>query len=113
LARNTNATPITTITVSAPAAQKIPDPEKYSGDRKNLRSFLVQLCLKAATFPTVPEKLRFAVNCLKDNALDQVSPYVKDDTVDLPDLAALVQILENAFGNPNRIQDAERKLNTI
>jgi hypothetical protein len=25
----------------------------------------------------------------------------------------LVQILENTFGNPNRIQDAERKLNTI
>jgi hypothetical protein len=113
LARNTNATPVTTAAASTPAPQKIPDPEKYGGDRNKLRSFLVQLRLKAATFPTVPEKLRFAVNCLKDDALDQVSPYVKDDTVDLPDLAALIQILENAFGNPNRVQDAERKLNTI
>ncbi len=38
---------------------------------------------------------------------------MKDNTVDLPNLAALVQILENAFGNPNRVQDAERKLHTI
>jgi hypothetical protein len=38
---------------------------------------------------------------------------VKDDAVDRPDLAALVQILKNAFGHPNRVQDAERKLNTI
>ncbi len=33
--------------------------------------------------------------------------------MDLPDVASQVQIVENAFGNPNRIQDAERKLNTI
>jgi hypothetical protein len=113
LARNTNATPVTTTTTTVPAPQKIPDPEKYGGDRKKLCSFLVPLRLKAATFPTVEEKLRFSVNCLKDEALDQVSPYMKDDTVNLPNLAALVQILENAFGNPNRVQDAERKLNTI
>jgi hypothetical protein len=64
---------------------------------------LVQLCLNAAIFPTVQENLWFSVNCLKDEALDQVSPYVKDDTVDLPDLTSLVPILENAFGNPNSV----------
>ncbi len=66
LAWNTNATPLTTTTTAAHAAQKIPDPEKYRGDRNKLRSFLVQLRLKAATFPTVQETLHFSVNCLKD-----------------------------------------------
>jgi hypothetical protein len=113
LACSTNATPVTTTTTSASAPQKIPDPEKYIGDRNKLCSFLVQLRLKATTFPTVQEKLRFSVNCLKDEALDQVSPYMKDDTFYLPDLASLVQILENAFGYPNHVQDTERKLNTI
>jgi hypothetical protein len=113
LARNTNATPVTTTTASTPTPQKIPDPGKYGGDRNKLRSFLVPLRLKAANIPTVPENLRFTVNCLKDDALDQVSPYVKDDTVDLPDLSALVQILEYSFCNRNRIQDAELKLNTL
>jgi regulator of replication initiation timing len=32
LARNTNATPVTTATTFVPAPQKIPDPEKYGGD---------------------------------------------------------------------------------
>jgi hypothetical protein len=70
LARNANATPVTTTTTTVPAPQKISDPEKYGGDRNMLCSFLVQLRLKAATFSTVQEKLRFSVNCLKDEALD-------------------------------------------
>jgi hypothetical protein len=113
LARNTNPSPVTTATAPVPAPQKISDPDKYGGDRNKLRSFLVQLRLKAATFPTTQDKLRFAVNSLKHDAMEQASPYVKDDTVELPDLGALIQILENAFGNPNRILNAERKLNTI
>jgi hypothetical protein len=42
-----------------------------------------------------------------------VLPYVRDDRVELRDLAALIQILKNVFGNPNRVRNAENKLFTI
>jgi hypothetical protein len=91
----------------------IPDPEKFGEERNKLRSFLIQLHFKAATFPTIQEKLRFAVKCPTDNALDQNSPYVQHDNVELQDVTALVQILGKAFSNSNRVEDAERKLYTI
>ena len=42
--------------------------------------------------------------------MDQVQQYVKADRVDLKDVEALIDILEEAFGNPNRVAEAEAKL---
>jgi hypothetical protein len=61
LAHNTKATPVTTAATGSPP-RRIQDPGKYGGDRNRLCSFLVQLRLKAATFPTVQERLRFSRN---------------------------------------------------
>jgi hypothetical protein len=94
--------------------EKIPDPERFSGrDRTKLRPYLAQLRLKAATFTDEQAKLRLAVNTLSEEALDQVLPYVQDDRVNFPTLAALITVLENAFGDPNRVANAEHRLNTI
>lgn len=103
---------------AAPADQrhheKIPDPERFSGkDRTKLRPYLAQLRLKAATFADEQAKLRLAVNTLSEEALDQVLPYVQDNRVDFPTLAALITVLENAFGDPNRVANAEYRLNTM
>ena len=44
--------------------------------------------------------------------MDQVQPYVKDNQVDLDNLAALIDILDTAFGKANRVAEVEAKLCT-
>ena len=78
---------------------KILDPEKYKGNRDKLHSFLTQLRLKAALYPNDQSKLRYAVSLLEDRALDQITPHIEDDRIDLNDLAELIGILETAFGD--------------
>jgi len=39
--------------------------------------------------------------------------YVQADQVNLANLAAFITVMENAFGNPNRVAEAQHKLNTI
>ena len=92
---------------------KIPDPEKYKGDRDKLRTFLTQLRLKAALYPDDQSKLRYAVSLLEDCALDQITPHIEDDRIDLDDLAELIGILETTFGDPDRVAIAERKLRSL
>ena len=92
---------------------KIPDLEKYKRDRDKLCPFLTQLRLKAALYPDDQSKLRYPVSLLEDRALDQITPYIEDDRIDLDDLAELIGILETAFGDPDRVATAERKLRSL
>ena len=45
--------------------------------------------------------------------MNQVQSYVENDKVNLANLAALIAILDTAFGNPNRVAEAESKLSTL
>jgi len=92
---------------------KIPDPEHFDGTRSKLPNFLIQLELKAASYSDEQVKLRLAVNYLREDAADQVRSYVCDSRVTIPNLAALIAILENVFGNPNRAAEAESNMSTI
>ena len=42
--------------------------------------------------------------------MDQAQAYITDDHVNLAHLGALITIRENAFGNLNRVPEAEMKL---
>ena len=42
--------------------------------------------------------------------MDQVQQYVKADRIDLANVEALIDILEEAFGNPNCVAEVEAKL---
>lgn len=103
----------TPISVQGPRYDKIPDPERFDGTRSKLSPFITQLQLKTATYPDEQSKLRLAINCLTGDALHQVQSYVRNGTVDLETLADLITILDTAFGNPNRLAEAEAKLATI
>ena len=92
---------------------RIPDPEKYKGDREKLRPFITQLRLKAALYPDHQSQLRYAVSLLEDRALDQVTPHIANDRINLDDLAGLISILETAFGDPDKVATAERKLRNL
>ena len=91
----------------------IPDPEKFDGTKSKLCTFLTHLRVKAACYTNEQSKLRFAINCLTGEAIDQVYPYVQDDRINLDNLAALITILGTVFGNPNRVKEAESKLLTM
>ncbi|MFX3648704.1 MAG: hypothetical protein ACE3JU_15345 [Paenibacillus sp.] len=92
---------------------KIQTPERFDGTHSKLRPFVTQLRLKVCTIGDEQAKLRLAVNRLTGKALDQVTLYVKDDRITLKDISELITLLDNAFGNPNRVADAEAKLATI
>ena len=93
--------------------EKIPDPEKYEGDRDALPEFLLQLRLKAPTLKNEQARLRYGISLLKGKALSQIRPYVHADRIELEDLEALIAKLEAAFGDPDRRSTAEKKLLNI
>ena len=72
----------------------------------------MQLRLHTARCTTEQENLRLAVNCLSGDALDQIRMYVLDDQINFTNLAAFITVMENAFGNPNKVMEAEHMLST-
>ena len=76
---------------------KISFPDKFDGTRSNLRAFTTQLRLKVLSFPNEQSRLCLVINCLAGKAMDQVQQYVKADHVDLENVEALIDILEEAF----------------
>jgi hypothetical protein len=91
------------------------DPEKFTGeDRGKLRSFvaLLRLCLidHPGEFPNEQVKLRYAFSRLEGATLEQLIYLVKDDHVNLANFEAFVTSLEEAYGDPDRVNTAERAL---
>lgn len=115
-ARDATIAALNRIAIIAPAPvqqEKIPRPEKFDGNQSQLSTFIMQLRLYTATFPDEQSKLRAAVLCLTGDAMDQARIYIQDERVNLANLAAFITVMENAFGNPNRVAEAEHKLRTI
>ena len=58
--------------------------------------------------------MRYTFNCLRGIASAQILRYIREDgTIGLEDLPAFIQLLEAAFGNPDRVATAERKMREI
>ena len=100
-----------------PASFPVPDPERYDGNREKLPLFKSHLLMKLqgddARFPTEQHKLRYTVGLLQGNAFAQVQPYILETTIDFTNVTALLNVLEAAFGDPDRTGTAERKLETL
>jgi hypothetical protein len=98
--------------------QSIPDPPCFDGTRARLRPFLAQLRMKVAgdghRFTDALNQIRYAAGLLEGLVLDQILPLIKDDnSISLPDLKDFCQLLENAFGDPDRRATAERQLERL
>jgi hypothetical protein len=102
---------------SVPRREKIPDPPKYSGDRAGLRPFLTHLLLKLSSdndlFPDEQKKLAYTIGRLEGSAFNHLLPYVHATGVNLENTEALVEVLETAFGDPDRVGSAERALENL
>jgi hypothetical protein len=121
------ANPLTLAGRVAPAApqtpedrgQKFPDSPDFSGsDRTQLRGWVAQLQMvirhKPARFPNKESKLRYAFNSVRGITVGQIFPHVREDrTIGLEDLPAFIQLLEAAFGKPNQVATAKRKMRKI
>jgi hypothetical protein len=107
----TRATPHLTPTIT------VPDPERFDGTKDKLRSFVSHLSMKlqidAARFPGDQHQLCYAIGLITGQAFAQVEPYIKPNFVDLANVKALTDILEIAFGDPDRETTAERKLESL
>jgi len=99
--------------------QKFPDSPDVSGsDRTWLKGWIAQLRMvirhKPASFPDEQLKMWYAFNCLRGVALGQILPHVREDgTIGLEDLPDFIPLLEAAFGDPDRVATAERKMQEI
>lgn len=99
-------------------SEHVPDPPMFSGRAKSeLGLFLDQHKIKflknADWFPTLQSRLGYAVNRLSHSALTQIRPYINEFGIQLADLARFYQIVENVFGDPDKIATATRELDIL
>lgn len=98
-------------------SEKMPDIEIYNGDRDKLTAWITDLKIKMNAnrdrFASEQSKLAYAVSRLGGKAKDQVNVYIKEDTIDLENLAAFIKVIETAFGDPDRKGTAQRTLTNL
>ena len=99
--------------------QKFPDSPDFSGsDPPKLRCWITQLRIvirhTPTSFPDKQSKMWYAFNRLRGIALSQILQHIREDReIGLDDLPAYIQLLEAAFGVPNRVATAEQKMREI
>ncbi|KAG0152773.1 hypothetical protein PDIDSM_2578 [Penicillium digitatum] len=85
-------------------SERLPDPDKFEGDRKDLRRFSSQikekLNINRDRFPTPQSRMTYVTNRLKGIPYAQILPYIRDGICQLNDFTDILDILERAFGDP-------------
>lgn len=95
-------------------SEKLPDPDKFDGSRETLRPFLQQIHAKmtanADRFPTSTSRLTYVAGRLTGKAYNLILPRMIRGVPQFPDYVNLLDYLEIAFGDPDRIQNAQNRL---
>ncbi|CBF82237.1 hypothetical protein AN5254.2 [Aspergillus nidulans FGSC A4] len=95
-------------------SERLPDPDWFEGDRKDLRRFISQIHEKMNInrdcFPTPQSRMTYVNNRLKGAPYAQILPYVKKGICQLKDYEDILDILDRAFGDPNRVNNARNEL---
>ena len=101
-------------TESTRQSEKLPDPDKFNGERSDLRRFVSQihekLIVNRDRFPTPQARMAYVTNRLSGTPYAQVLPYIRHGVCQLSDYSAILHILERAYGDPNRIDNARSEL---
>jgi len=100
-----------------PKRESIPKPQEFDGSQDQLRPFIAQLCTKflgdAHKFVEFQHRLAYAVGFLKGKAYEQILPLINEGNINIASVEALITLLENAFGDPDRVRTAERNLQSL
>lgn len=98
-------------------SKKIPDPFLYNGEKDKLDKFLADLRFKLLAnddrFPLEQSKLAYAMSRTTGKAKEQVLPYIKEGAIELENMTAFYELMENAFGDPNRKGTAQYVLQNL
>ncbi|KAH8148280.1 uncharacterized protein LAJ45_07733 [Morchella importuna] len=111
--------PVPPVPVVTQRSEKLPDPEVFRGDRdrERLHLFKQQMRIKllgnADRFPTLQSKLSYAFSRLECVAANQFLQYVGEEGIALPSMLRFYEILDTAFGDPDRMRTARRNLRNI
>lgn len=112
--------PLTTGSYRSPAtrSQKIPDPDRFNGDRGKLENFRLMVVLKLKGnedwYPTEQDRLRYIFSRLEGAAQQQVISRIHlDGSIDFHTTEELWTVLEQAFGDPDRKGTAQRAVQNL
>ncbi|KAH0606106.1 uncharacterized protein H6S33_003767 [Morchella sextelata] len=100
-------------------SEKLPDPDVFRGDRdrERLHLFKQQMKIKLLgntdRYPTLQSKLSYAFSRLEGAAANQFLQYVGEEGIALPSMTRFYEILDTAFGDPDRMRTARRNLRNI
>ncbi|CAJ2512477.1 Uu.00g054920.m01.CDS01 [Anthostomella pinea] len=99
---------------SSHLSEKILDLKEFDGSRSDLRRFTQQIYGKitanADRFPTVTARLTYVAGRLTGKAYELILPKTRYGVPNFLDYLEMLAYLENAFGDPDRIQNAQNKL---
>jgi hypothetical protein len=73
----------------------------------------MKLAGDASRFPNPQHQLQYTFELLVGQAFVQVKAHITNKGINLTDLPALITALETAFGNPDHVATAERKLEML
>ena len=112
--------PVDTATVNPvntrnyPLSERLPDPDKFNGDRNDLRRFTAQIYTKLTVnvdrFPTAESRMAYVNGRLEGTPYKQILPYIVQGRCTLSDYPAILDILDRAYGDPNRARNAQQSL---
>lgn len=112
----TAETPITPAqsSTSSRLSERLPDPAIFDGDRKDFRRFQAKIHQKMKTnadrFPTARERMSYVTNRLEGQAYAQILPFILEGECQLLDYPDVLRVLERAYGDPNRVNNARKDL---
>jgi hypothetical protein len=99
---------------SSRVSERLPDPDKFEGDRKDLRRFSQQVYAKMTTnadrFPQPRDRLTYVAGRLRGRAYELILPKTRFGVPQFTDYPELLSYLESAFGDPDRVQNAQNEL---
>lgn len=99
-------------------SEKIPDPATFDGTKTDLDRFIDQIQNKmhanADRYTNPHARLTYVTGRLTGAAAAQIRPYnIKGEFVRLRDYQDLLEVLERAYGNPNKAGEARKSLITL
>ena len=110
-------TPLTAPTPSEHSmrSDKLPDPDLFIGKREELRLFVLKISQKlrvnADRYLTPAARLAYVSSRLSGAVYSQILPYINSDGICLlTDYPDILRILEQVYGDPNRINNARTEL---
>jgi len=100
-----------------PKRESIPKPHEFDGSQDQLRPFIAQLRTKFLgdihKFVDVQHGLAYPLGFLKGKAYEQILPLIDEGNINIASVEALSTLLENHFGDPDRVSTAEWNLQSL